>query len=127
MLVSKKAAFSMTAVAMALGLATFGAQAASRNVVSLTITGGDFAMGAPGIGDCSTNPSDFTSFKCLTGGNVSPMPMGEYAGPSLTAFNFFAQPVTTFTAMAPTWPASSAPWITASASWAWRPERLSMR
>lgn len=87
-----------TAIAAALTLASLGANAAAQDIISLTITGGDFSMGAPGVGACDPDPATFTSFRCLTGGSTTPMIMGTYQSASLTAFQFFGGAVNTFTA-----------------------------
>lgn len=69
-------------VAMALGVIG-GAQASVVN--SLTITGGDFGMGSPGG-------------TAITAGSNPTITMGSYAPSSITAFNFFNSPVTSFIA-----------------------------
>ena len=72
-------------VALALS-ALGGAQAAT--VANLTITGGDFGMGAPGAANGAL----------ITAGSNPTINMGSYAPSSLTAFLFFNKPVTTFIA-----------------------------
>lgn len=94
----KKAIARLTGATLVLGLATLDAKSAPLDVISLTVTGGDFSMGAPGVGSCDSDPLSFTSFRCLTGGNNNTLIMGSYISPSITAFNFFQSPVSTFTA-----------------------------
>lgn len=85
------------AVAAMLVAGSVGAQAAT--VTSITITGGDFSMGAPVAAACAS-PNDFGNWQCLSAGSASPINTNDAAfeGPSLTSFNFFGAPVTTFTA-----------------------------
>lgn len=87
------------AVAAALALSAVAAQAAT--VTSISITGGDFAMGAPAGTSCGAN-GPMGNWQCLTAGTVSPINTndGLFEGPTLTAFNFFMSPVTSFTAAA---------------------------
>lgn len=89
---------------LALGVAMLvGVGAAKANVVeSITITGGDFSMGAPGVGACGA-AGPFGSFQCIAAGST--VVAGQGAGvnvttstgfsPTVTAFNFFNAPVTT--------------------------------
>jgi hypothetical protein len=85
--------FTKTLLALAIAGSALSAQAAT--VTSLTITGGDFAMGAAS-GTCAIG--GFGNFQCITAGSTSNTIDGLFEGPSLTAFNFFGAPVTTFTA-----------------------------
>lgn len=96
--------FAMTKIAAGLVLAAAATGAQAVAVSSITITGGDFSMGGPGSGACSTNPGDFSSFKCLTSGPGNTFNAGDGLGvksdstpisPTATQFNFFGNPVTT--------------------------------
>ena len=92
-------------IAIAGMLFTGSVAAHAATLSSLTVTGGDFAMGGPGVGACSTNPSDFSPFKCLTGGPANTITMGSYGGGvgnSITSFNFWLTPLDTFTAASAT-------------------------
>lgn len=97
--------FTMTKIAagLVLAAAATGAQAVAIN--SITITGGSFSMGQYMASDagCSSNPGDFNSFKCLTGGagntlnagdGLTPKTDAAAYSPSATQFNFFGNPVT---------------------------------
>jgi hypothetical protein len=91
---------------LAVGAALLGGAAAAQAevVTSITITGGDFSMGAPGVGACGAG-GPFGSFQCLSAGTANTIVAGQGAGvnvttttgfsPSITAFNFFNAPVTT--------------------------------
>lgn len=83
-------------VAALLAAGSMNVQAAPQNVLTLNITGGDFAMGAPGVGACGAG-GPFGNFQCLTGTMIDTAD-GLFEGPTLTAFGFFNAPVTTFTA-----------------------------
>lgn len=80
------------------GLIALLPASAESIIVNLDIRSGSFAVGEPGVGACSTDPTDFSDFKCLTGGDANPLVMGQYQGPSLTTFNYIGVPVFTFTA-----------------------------
>lgn len=92
--------FAMTKIAASLVLsaAALSAQAETLTVTSMTITGGSFGMGAPAPEAC--NGGSFGSYQCITAGNSNPIDTtdGAFEGPTLTSFNFFNSPVTTFTA-----------------------------
>ena len=86
------------AVAAMLAAGSAGAQAAALS--SLTITGGDFGMGAPAPAACNSgNP--FASYQCVNPGTSNTITMGSYTGSvasPIATFNFFNSPVTTFLA-----------------------------
>lgn len=92
--------FAMTKIAasVVLAAAALSAQAATLTVTSMSITGGKFGMGAPAPDAC--NGGAFGSFQCIAPGNSNPIDTddGLFEGPTLTSFNFFNSPVTTFTA-----------------------------
>ncbi|MDO8969637.1 MAG: PEP-CTERM sorting domain-containing protein [Saprospiraceae bacterium] len=89
-----KMKFQKTMLALAFAGSAMSAQAAQ--VTELVITGGDFAMGAA-AGLCGSG-GPFGNHQCLTAGSTIDTDDGLFEGPSLTAFNFFGAPVTTFTA-----------------------------
>jgi hypothetical protein len=101
----------MKKVVAAFAMAGFSAAASAAGgigvVSEITITGGDFNMG----GDYSTGAcgaaGPFGSWQCITGGATIDTDDGAFEGPSLTTFNFFGAPVTTFTAATATGAAPS--------------------
>lgn len=92
---------------LAVGAALLGAAAVAHAevVTSITITGGDFAMGSTAGQTACGAGGPFGNWQCLTGGGNNTLTAGEGAGvnvvggagfsPSITAFNFFGAPVTT--------------------------------
>lgn len=93
-----------------LAAGSMSAQAATQTVMSITITGGDFAMGPKEASQTACGQGGpFGNWQCLTAGSVSPIDTddGLFEGPTLTAFNFFGAPVTTFTAATATGAANS--------------------
>ncbi|HEY9050740.1 MAG TPA: VPLPA-CTERM sorting domain-containing protein [Gammaproteobacteria bacterium] len=81
-----------TAIAAALLLLATGV-ANADTVTSITITGGDFGMGAPAPADCTTtNP--YSSYQCITGSTT--FTEGQVSSGSTAMFNFFNAPVSVF-------------------------------
>lgn len=79
----------LTAIAMTL---TLQAQAATKVIESITITGGDFSMGAPIPADCTTaGPLD--SFQCINAGGGITITRGTITQNFGALFNFFNSPV----------------------------------
>ena len=103
--------FAMTKIGSALVLASVSAAASAAGgigiVTELSITGGKFGMGAPAPDAC--NGGSFGSFQCITAGTANPIDAddGMFEGPTLTSFNFFNAPVTTWTAASAAGAASS--------------------
>lgn len=93
--------FKKSLLALALAGASIGAQAAGGigAVTEVTITGGSFSMGAPGVGACGAG-GPFGSFQCITGGPLIDTDDGLFEAPAggLLGLTFFSAPVTTFTA-----------------------------
>lgn len=93
---------TMKKIAAALVIAGFSAAASAAGgtgtVTSISITGGDFSMGAPGVGACGSG-GPFGSFQCITGGATINTIDNLFEGPTLTNLVFFSQPVNTFTAL----------------------------
>lgn len=101
-----------TALSMAVGVALLAGIGAAKadTVASLTVTGGDFAMGSPGVGACGAG-GPFGPFQCVAGGSNPTITAGSTSSPSsITAFNFFNAPVTTFLAASATGAASANDW-----------------
>jgi hypothetical protein len=102
----------MKKVAAAFAMAGFSAVASAAGgigtVTEITITGGSFGMGAPAPANCA-QVSGFENYNCVTAGTANPIDAddGLFEGPTLTAFNFFNAPVTTFTAASATGAADS--------------------
>lgn len=100
-----------TALSMAVGVALLAGIGAAKadTITSLTVTGGDFAMGSPGVGACANG--GFGNFQCLTAGSNPTITGGAMSSPSsITAFNFFNAPVTTFLAPSATGAANANDW-----------------
>lgn len=89
-------------VAVAALLIAGSAAAQAAALVSLTITGGDFAIGSPGVGACIDSQKYVSTFSCVAGGPANTITMGSYGGGvgnSITTFYFLAgDKVETFTA-----------------------------
>src|SRR3569623_364568 len=68
-------------------------------IASLQITGGDFSMGAPGVGACGAG-GPFGSFQCISAGPVVNTNDGLFEAPAggLLGLTFFNAPVPTITA-----------------------------
>lgn len=104
-MLSKKKLLIAAATVASLGAGV--AQAAP--VQSITVSGGDFSMGAPGVGACANG--GFGSFQCLTGGSNPTITAGSTTSPSsITAFTFFGNPVNTFLAPSATGAANANDW-----------------
>jgi hypothetical protein len=100
--------FKKSLLALALAGASMGAQAVA--VSTITITGGDFAMG-PASGACDPGPGGFGNFRCVTAGSNPTLTANSTSSPSsITAFNFFGAPVTTFLASSATGAANANDW-----------------
>ncbi len=85
--------FAMTKIAAATLLAASSLSVhAAQDVVSVTITGGDFGMGAPAPEACNGGP--FGSFQCITG--TATYNAGDHSSAGVAMFNFFNAPVTAF-------------------------------
>lgn len=93
--------FALTNVASAILLAGFSMAASAAGgigtVTEITFTGGDFSMGAPGVGACGAG-GPFGSFQCIPAGATIDTDDGLFEASSIVTFNFFNAPVTTFTA-----------------------------
>jgi hypothetical protein len=98
-----KMKFTMTKVAAAVLMTGFSVVASAAGglgtVTEIQITGGDFAMGAPGSGLCGAG-GPFGPFQCITAGPVIDTDDGLFEAPAggLLGLMFFNAPVTTFTA-----------------------------
>jgi hypothetical protein len=91
--------FTMTKIAAGLALVAASAGVQAAAVSSITVTGGDFNMGGDfSSGSCGAG-GPFGSWQCLTGGDNNTLTAGSTSSPaSITAFNFFGGPVTSFLA-----------------------------
>jgi len=94
--------FNMTKIAAAVVMTGFSAFASAAGgvgtVTEFQITGGDFAMGAPGTGLCGAG-GPFGPFQCITGGPLLDTDDGLFEAAPLLGLNFFNAPVSTFTAL----------------------------
>lgn len=92
----------MTKIAAAVAMAGLSAAASAAGgvgtVTEITFTGGDFSMGAPGVGACGAG-GPFGSFQCIPAGATIDTDDGLFEASSIVTFNFFNAPVTTFTAL----------------------------
>ena len=82
-----------TAIAAALLMSTGVVNADA--ISSITITGGDFGMGAPAPANC-TQVSGFENYNCISA--TTTYNAGDVSTASVSMFNFFNAPVTTFLA-----------------------------
>ena len=93
---------NMTKIAAAIVMTGFSVAASAAGgvgtVSEFQITGGDFAMGAPGTGVCGAG-GPFGPFQCITGGPLLDTDDGLFESAPLLGLNFFNAPVSTFTAL----------------------------
>ena len=94
--------FAMTKMTAAVLMAGFSVAASAAGgtgtVTEVQITGGSFAMGAPGVGACGSG-GPFGNFQCITGGPLLDTDDGLFEAGNLLGLTFFGQPVNTSTAL----------------------------